>query len=194
MNCVDHTAGEVYLLAGNVGDSELDSLECLVHFKTRIVAVVVGQRHKVIALLAVVTEKRTGIALCVRAVAVTVEISAEGRKLVKILGERVDEELGNLLLVLLKDEEIFLLAVEGVVEFKNTVGGSDRYGMLGRGGEVAYLVVICADDVDEIFRAVKEEECALVGNDLDLGLLVLLYDCGYYAVIGYGWKHFCYTP
>ena len=42
VNGVDHTAGEVDLLAGDVGDSELDSLESLVHFKTGIVAVVVG--------------------------------------------------------------------------------------------------------------------------------------------------------
>ena len=136
------------------------------------------------------TEESTGIALCIRAVAVTVEISAKGRELVKIFCKRVDEELGNLLCILFKNEKVFLLAVEGVIEFKNTVCGSDRYGMLGRGGEVADLIVICADNVNGIFHAFKEKKRALIRNDLYLGFFAHFRNCRNYAVVGYCRKHF----
>ena len=187
---MDHTAGEMYLFAWYVSDAELDALISLVHLKTGVIAVVVGQRHEIVTLLAVMTEERAGIALCVRAVAVTVEISAKGSESIKILCKRINIELGNLLFVLFELEQILLLAVEGICKLKNSILCDKLYGVLGRRGKIANLVIISTDDIEQILRAVEKKKGALVGNDLDLGLLTHRNNGGNHTVICYCRKHF----
>jgi hypothetical protein len=186
---MDHTTGEMNLFSGYVCDAELNALVSLIHLKSRIIAVMVGQRHKIISLLTVMTEERTGIALCIRAVAVTVEISAKRRKLIKIFGERINIELSNLFFVLFKLEKIFLLAVEGIAEFKDSVLGNELYGVLRCGSKIVHLVIVGADDVEVILCTVKKEKSALIGNDLDLGFFAHRNNRRYYAVICYCRKH-----